>query len=187
MEKKRPNHLDAVATAVCDVIEPVSRLELRRAAMDLLARREHSLQELSAKLRRRFRGRPIDDAELDGSLRHLQDDGLLSDTRYAASRARQLVVRGYGPNRIREDLRKAGVEHQIDNALDDVLDDASDWRDYAAAVYQKKYQGIPIVGDFHSRQKEKAKRLRFLQYRGFSAELSSQLVSADEDRDTPEE
>jgi SOS response regulatory protein OraA/RecX len=54
-------------------------------------------------------------------------------------------------------------------------------------VYKKKYHGRPIVGDFQSRQKEKAKRLRFLQYRGFSAELSQALVSADEKDIDPSE
>ena len=183
----RPNHPEALARVVVDPGESVSPLELRRAAMDLLARREHSLRELSTKLRKRFRGRQLDEETLERSLQQLTIDGLLSDARYAASRARQLTSRGYGPNRIREDLRQQGVETFVNSALDDACEASDDWFCHAAAVYRKKYQGAPIVGDFQSRQKEKSKRLRFLQYRGFSAELSRKLVSGDEGPDVPEE
>jgi regulatory protein len=155
--------------------------------MDLLARREHSFQELSNKLRKRLRGRPVEGGNVEGVLQNLVLDGLLSDERYAASRARQLVGRGYGPNRIREDLRQQGVESQINSALEGACADATGWLAHAAAAYKKKYKGAPIVGDFKSRQKEKAKRLRFLQYRGFSAELSQVLVSADEEFGAPDE
>ena len=170
-----------------DLNESVSPLELRRAAMDLLARREHSLHELSTKLRKRFRGRPLDEGTFESTLHQLTNDGLLSDARYAASRARQLTSRGYGPNRIREDLRQQGVDSFVDGALDEACETSDDWFCHAAAVYRKKYHGTPIVGDFQSRQKEKAKRLRFLQYRGFSAELSRKLVSADERPGAPED
>lgn len=89
----RPNHPEALARVVVDPGESVSPLELRRAAMDLLARREHSLRELSTKLRKRFRGRQLDEETLERSLQQLTIDGLLSDARYAASRARQLTDR----------------------------------------------------------------------------------------------
>ena len=84
---------------MADLHEVVTGLELRRAAMDLLARREHGFQELSIKLLKRFRGRPIQERDVEVALRGLERDGLLSDERYAASRARQLAGRGYGPNR----------------------------------------------------------------------------------------
>lgn len=160
--------------------KPVTVPELRRAAMDLLARREHSFRELATKLRRRLQSRPIEGGDLEGTLRALEAEGLLSDERYAASRARQLASRGYGPGRIREDLRQQGVEEHIDRSLVDVCTDDSDWLAHATAVYEKKYGGAPIAGDFQARQREKAKRLRFLRYRGFDGELSRKLVSADE-------
>ena len=160
--------------------KPVTVPELRRAAMDLLARREHSFHELATKLRRRLQGRPIEGGDLDSTLRALEGEGLLSDERYAASRARQLASRGYGPGRIRQDLRQQGVEEHIERSLSDACADSSDWLAHATAVYKKKYGGAPIIGDFQTRQREKAKRLRFLQYRGFDGELSRKLVSADE-------
>jgi SOS response regulatory protein OraA/RecX len=47
-------------------------------------------------------------------------------------------------------------------------------------VYEKKYAGKPIVGDWDARQRERGKRLRFMQYRGFAAEVSQKLVNEDD-------
>ena len=166
--------------AVPEHAEAITPLELRRAAMDLLARREHSSQELSQKLQKRWRDRTVACDDVESVLQKLALEGLLSDERYASARARQLAGRGYGPTRIREELRQQGVDHHIEKALAQVCAESNDWLAHAAAVYAKKYQGMPIVGDFRGRQKEKAKRLRFLQYRGFDAAVSRRLVNADE-------
>ena len=74
--------------------------ELRLAAMDLLARREHGSHELLVKLRKRFRRRACTDEQVQDVLTALTDEGLLSDERFALSTVRQLVNRGYGPRRI---------------------------------------------------------------------------------------
>ena len=166
--------------AVPEHAEAITPLELRRAAMDLLARREHSSQELSQKLQKRWRDRTVACDDVESVLQKLALEGLLSDERYASARALQLAGRGYGPTRIREELRQQGVDHHIEKALAQVCAESNDWLAHAAAVYAKKYQGMPIVGDFSGRQKEKAKRLRFLQYRGFDAAVSRRLVNADE-------
>jgi SOS response regulatory protein OraA/RecX len=50
-------------------------------------------------------------------------------------------------------------------------------------VYEKKYAGKPIVGDWDARQRERGKRLRFMQYRGFAAEVSQKLVNEDDQGD----
>ena len=173
--------------AVPENDEAVTPLELRRAAMDLLARREHSAEELSQKLQKRWRGRPVVSDDLEGVLQSLALEGLQSDERYAVARARQLAGRGCGPTRIREALRQQGVDHYIEGALEQACAESDDWLAHAASVYAKKYQGAPIVGDFNSRQKEKAKRLRFLQYRGFDAAVSRLLVNADDKGNALEE
>ncbi len=157
----RPNLPEAVARIVVDPGEAVSPLELRRAAMDLLARREHSLRELSTKLRKRFRGRQLDEETLERSLQQLTSDGLLSDARYAASRARQLTSRGYGPNRIREDLRQQGVETFVNSALDDACEASDDWFCHASAVYRKKYQGAAHRGRLPEPPKRKGQTTAF--------------------------
>ena len=148
--------------------------------MDLLARREHGSSELKTKLARRFRKRDCDPDTVEQVTQQLMDEGLLSDERFAASRVRQLAGRGYGPSRIRNDLRQQNVEHLISETMEEVFETEIDWEAEAAAVYEKKYGIAPIVGDWDARQRERGRRLRFMQYRGFDAEVSQRLVNEDD-------
>lgn len=159
---------------------PVNPGELRLAGMDLLARREHGSSELKTKLTKRFRKRDCDPGLVEQVIQHLIDEGLLSDERFVASRVRQLAGRGYGPSRIRNDLRQQRVEHLVSDTMEEVFDSAVDWDAEAAVVYQKKYGGAPIEGDWDARQRERGRRLRFMQYRGFGAEISQRLVNEDD-------
>ena len=148
--------------------------------MDLLARREHGSSELKSKLTRRFRKRDCDPDTVEQVTQQLMEEGLLSDERFAVSRVRQLAGRGYGPSRIRNDLRQQDVGHLISDTMEEAFDSELNWEAEAAAVYEKKYAGKPIVGDWDARQRERGKRLRFMQYRGFAAEVSQKLVSEDD-------
>ena len=148
--------------------------------MDFLARREHGSAELKTKLTKRFRKRDCEPGLVEQVIQQLIEEGLLSDERFAASRVRQLAGRGYGPSRIRNDLRQQRVEHLISDTMEEAFDSEVDWEMEAAAVYEKKYGGAPIEGDWDARQRERGRRLRFMQYRGFGAEVSQKLVSEDD-------
>ena len=154
--------------------------EVRVAALDLLARREHSAVELSTKLAKRFRSRESDPGLIERVIRQLVSDGLLSDQRFAVSRVRQLSGRGCGPARIRNELRRQQVDGLVSDSLQEAFDSPLDWAEAAATVYQKKYRGAPIVGDWDTRQRERSRRLRFLQYRGFDAGICQALVDGDD-------
>lgn len=154
--------------------------ELRLAGMDLLARREHGSSELKTKLAKRFRKRDCDLNMVEQVTRQLVEDGLLSDERFAASRVRQLAGRGYGPSRIRNDLRQQRVEHLISDNMEEAFDSEVDWEAEATAVYEKKYGGAPIEGDWDARQQERGRRLRFMQHRGFSSDVIQNLVNKDD-------
>jgi regulatory protein len=133
--------------------------DVRLAAMNLLARREHSRSELCNKLSRRF----TDVAMVDEQLSQLATEGLQSDVRFAESYARQRASRGYGPVRLREEMRERGVsENDFATAMEEL---AIDWRAVAAQVMLKKF-GAQDAADL----KDKARRIRFMQYRGFTAE-----------------
>jgi regulatory protein len=74
-------------------------------ALRLLARREHSELELRHKLKgRNFAGNIVDTV-----IMQLVDEGLLSDHRFAEVYIRGRFERGYGPLRIRAELRERGV------------------------------------------------------------------------------
>tara|TARA_R110001599_G_C12277354_1_gene663203 strand:- start:45905 stop:46405 length:501 start_codon:yes stop_codon:yes gene_type:complete len=147
------------------IAEPGSPAEIRFAAMNLLARREHSLSELRTKLRRRF----TDEQQLENQLQKLVADKLQSDERFAESYARMRAGRGYGPARVRQGMREKGLS---DSDIARAFEAAEvDWDTLAAQVLLKKF-GADVPGDL----REKAKRIRFMQYRGFAADHYQRLI-----------
>ncbi|NND68177.1 MAG: regulatory protein RecX [Halioglobus sp.] len=127
--------------------------------MNLLARREHSSWELRRKLLKRF----PDPALVDEQLQRLVEENLQSDSRYAEGYVRQRSSRGYGPVRVRQEMRERGIaEADIAVAFETA---AVDWRRLAVEVYRKKF-GAAEPGDV----KERARRSRFMQYRGFRSD-----------------
>lgn len=133
----------------------------RNAAMDLLARREHSQLELQRKLSRHF-----EPGTVESALRDLAGEGLQSDRRFAEAFARERVLRGYGPLRIVSELGQRGVdEGHASAALAAVREEEGiDWRQQARRALTKKFGGSELPADF----RERARRLRFLNYRGFN-------------------
>ncbi len=132
-------------------------------AVGLLARREHSVKELAQKLSTRGAAHEV----ADSVIRRLIDERLQSDARYAELYLRQRMEKGYGPQRIKAELRERGVADgliaaEFRRAFEE---DGVDWYRCAAAAYRKKYGERPIEDI-----KERAKRQRFMQYRGFDHE-----------------
>lgn len=143
----------------------INPADVRLAAMNLLARREHSLHELRQKLRSRF----PDESVLVLELARLQEENLQSDQRYAESYLRQRSARGYGPQRVRREMRDRGLsDEQIAVAF---AATEVDWCELAARVMRKKFGAAPAI-----ELKEKARRLRFIQYRGFHADHYRHLL-----------
>ena len=159
-------------------VQDVNPAAMRLAALGLLARRDHLRTELEVKLRRRFG----DDDHLHEVLDRLEEEQLLSDQRYTESYVRQRSAKGYGPERIRQELRQRGAT--ADMAALAVRDSGVDWRDLARTVRLRKF-GPAVPANF----KEKSRQLRFLQYRGFSGEFIAQAFSPSpppvSDRETP--
>ncbi|OZB20677.1 MAG: recombination regulator RecX, partial [Pseudomonas sp. 34-62-33] len=110
-------------------------LAVRRAAMDLLARREHGRVELMRKLRKR--GAP--DELIEAALQRLAEEGLLSEARYLESFVAYKARAGYGPQRIREELGQRGLARgDIDQAL---RDSGIDWFEQLRETWQRKFAG----------------------------------------------
>jgi len=142
--------------------EPDTEVELRARALRLLARREHSRQELARKLSPRA-GSP--DA-LNALLDSLESKKQLSDERFAAERA-QVLSRRFGAARIRQDLKSKGVDGEL---LERVSTEGELER--ARAILDRKYRTPAAT------REERARRMRFLQSRGFSPEIIFSLLSA---------
>lgn len=133
-----------------------SRATARAQALRLLARREHSRVELATKLAARGHA----PEEVAAALDSLARDGLQSDARYAEAYARSRAERGYGPLRIRAELRERGVdEAEIALALAGL---EADWTAAAAAVRARRF-GDALPEDPAGR----ARQGRWLRGRGF--------------------
>ncbi|MFT0212384.1 regulatory protein RecX [Pseudomonas sp. F1_0610] len=133
--------------------------------MDLLARREHSYQELEQKLARK----KLDIRLIRQQLDQLRDEGLLSDARFLESFIRSKANSGIGPIRIREELIYKGVNAE---AIKLALEEADfDWEAILYSVWQKKFVNKPKCN------KEKAKQVRFLTYRGFDMNQIMRLIN----------
>ena len=141
--------------------------ELLHQAIALLARREHSSKELQQKLLRR--GYLLDD--IKEVLQFVQEKNYQSDIRAADCIFRNRLSRGYGWQYIESEMVQKGVTFEI---IDSIRQAAEiDWQHQAMLVYSKKYGDDKIVD-----QKEKAKRIRFLQYRGFSLDEIMSVVNS---------
>lgn len=128
-------------------------------ALGLLARREHSVQELYHKLK----GRQCPASVADEVAAALVAEGALSDRRFAETYTRSRFERGFGPLRIQAELRERGVgDAQADEAL------AVYEAQWATAARQQRVKrfGDTVPADFNQRLKQQ----RFLQQRGFSRE-----------------
>jgi len=138
---------------------------VRRAAMDLLARREHGRVELTRKLRQR--GAPAD--LIEAALERLAEEGLLSEARYLESFVGYRARAGYGPLRIREELTQRGLGRaDVEQAL---RDSGIDWAEQLQDTWQRKFSGkLPADA------RERAQQGRFLSYRGYPLDLIGRLL-----------
>ncbi len=162
----RPKRPASLATSDPD---PGDTPKVRKTALDLLARREHSTLELKEKLIRR----DFEPGRIERVLESLAQDGLLSDARFAEAFVGYRVRRGQGPLRIRRELDQRGVAAPLAERHLDAYRDA--WLEIASTARRKRF-GVEPVRDYT----ERARQARFLQYRGFSTEQIMQVLDADD-------
>lgn len=136
-------------------------------ALGLLARREHSRRELRQKL---DRGGFARDESAD-AIERLEGQGYQDDGRFAEALVRSRVGQGYGPARIRAELRSQGI---ADGRVRELLENAEvDWHDLAANQLRRRY------GSASADPAERARRAQFLLRRGFAAATVRILTHAD--------
>ncbi|ART80925.1 regulatory protein RecX [Oceanisphaera avium] len=139
--------------------EKLTPQALWHSALGLLSRRDHSRLELAQKLRLR----QFDQALIEAALDKLVEQQWLCDARFARVQVRQHVFKRHGPMRIRMELKRKGVaEALIEQALEE---EETDWFSLAKDCYQARFRNSDI-----SDIKDKAKRVRYLQSRGFNSD-----------------
>lgn len=135
------------------------------AALRLLARREHAVAELQRKLEAKGYERKT----VNTILARLQEQGLLSNERFAESFVNAKRAKGFGPIRIRQELRFHSIDEEIINKFLDMA--GPSWLTLANEVCRKRFGMDPSLNI-----EEKAKRMRFLLYRGFTEEQARSAV-----------
>ena len=141
---------------------------LRQRALECLARREYTRAELARKLAPHAAGPD----EIEALLEEFAARGWLSEGRFAE----QLVAsrRGrFGSLRIAHELRERGVPDDVVDTLLPGLEDED--LQVARDIWRQKFGKRPGTAA------ERAKQARFLQGRGFSAEVIRRLLRFDED------
>ena len=145
-------------------------ISLRNVAMDFLAQREHTQQELRSKLKRKGGS----DTEIEHTLAELAAEGLQSDSRYAEQYVLSRSQKGYGSMRIAAELQQKGLTDE--DVFAAVKQAGIDWHELINAVYRKKFkspwQNYP----------DKMKRARFLAGRGFESDLINKVLEGQHDQ-----
>lgn len=93
----------------------------KAAAANIIGSRALSKKELT----RRLVKKGNEEADAQAAADWLEDIGAVDDAAYAASLVRHYGEKGYGPQRVREELRRRGVDRDLwDEAMEELPDPA---------------------------------------------------------------
>ncbi|MDE1460365.1 regulatory protein RecX [Spartinivicinus poritis] len=147
----------------------VSPQKIRQAALRLLARREHSAQELKQKLKSRtFAGEQVELV-----LEELREADYLSDQRAAEMIFRRCIEKKLGPKRIQLEMQQKGIDQSLVEQVLQANQDI-DWLQLASIALAKKFNPEPAANDLPLM----AKKQRYLIQRGFDFEVIQQALAA---------
>jgi regulatory protein len=142
--------------------EEKPEITVRRAAMNLLARREQSFFELIQKLTLKYPDFDKQETILP-ALEKLREENLQSDARFVESYVHYRSSRGMGPLKIEMELNQKGISNSQIRA--ELYKEEMDWITLCQEALERKFSDAP-VNDL----KDKEKRYRFLSQRGFNSE-----------------
>lgn len=143
--------------------------EIRRAALNMLARRDYSPHELFQKLKTKGYSRDL----IEPVIADLAKSGFINESRYTENFIHSRRNKGYGPERITMELQGRGIADETIAEHLQITDNA--WFTEARKVWQKHFKGKQ-PNDFNDR----AKQMRFLQYRGFTREQIKSVFGNEE-------
>jgi regulatory protein len=139
-------------------------------ALRLLVRREHSRKELKMKLRQGG----YEGDESTAAIDRLGEQHFQDDDRFAEVLVRSRIGQGYGPMRLRLELKSHGLN---DVRIRELIDAAEvDWVALAAAQLRRRYTRSETA-DYA----ERVKRSQFLLRRGFDAATVHSVTHAEVD------
>jgi regulatory protein len=138
--------------------------------LGFLSRREHSARELKTKLARKGHAKD----EISDAVGRLADRKYQSDDRFGVSIARTRVAQGYGPARIRAELKSHGLSDAAIRAAIEATD--ADWGANAAHQLRRRFGAKPPPD-----AEERGRRAQFLLRRGFDPATVRTVTRTDVD------
>lgn len=142
----------------------------KEVAVGYLSRRDHAEEELRQKLKTRG----YSEQDIIEAIAYCQDYHWLDDARYVATMMQNGVAKGWGALRIKQEMKMKGVH---DTIVSQVFEESDiDWYKQARDVAQRKFGDSEI-----DTPKEKARRFRFMQYRGFDFEQIKYALEVDDE------
>lgn len=137
---------------------------LRKKAMALLARREHSRAELKQKLL----SRGFAESDIEIVLNELAKQNLQSDMRFAEMYVNARKQAGFGPKKIIAELQARGISDDL--IMQFVDDSANHWYENMTINIQKKFPKT------HANHDQIA---QFLLYRGYALDMIERFLGKD--------
>lgn len=131
-------------------------------AMQFLAMRDHSEDELRSKLRQRDYPAEL----IDKTIERMKEYNYIDDDRAVRSMARMLITQCWGPYQIKGKLKVKGFhDAEIEEALTELVAEET-WIESAVSRVNSKFRKEPSELDEDERQKA----YRHLMYRGFTGD-----------------
>lgn len=138
----------------------MSEKELYDYTIMLLAKKDYSSGSLSRLLKKLTEKEEY----VDRVIRRLSDNYYLNDTQLITNLIDKHTRKLHGPTRIKQEIRQKGFPQEL---IDQKIEESGiDWYSMAKEASIKKFFDTPP-----SEQKEKAKQIRYLQYKGFSMDM----------------
>ncbi len=148
----------------------------RGVALVYLGYRARTEHEVRQKLARSG----FDEAVAEPTVARLRELGYLDDAAYARAYVEaRFRNRGYGPGRLRSDLRRRGVARGLIDAVLEALVDQEDMLEAARSHAEKRWPRLAAEADPFKRRR---KLTQYLLRRGFSYETARRVVEELENR-----
>ena len=156
---------------------PLDAAALERLALRYVERFATTRGKLTDYLRRKLRERGqtenFDPASIEALVEKFAQIGYVDDAAWAGSKADSLTRRGYGPRRVGDALRAAGIDPDLASAVAPDEDEA-----IAAAETYARRRKIGAYGDGEADRDTRRKQLAAMIRAGHGYDVARRLVEA---------
>ncbi len=141
-------------------MDDVTKQKLKNYVLWLLSRQDYSRRDLTYKLQKK----QATDEYITQLLDWCESQNFINEERYCENFIRLHLAKNHGIKRVHADASAKGINKTLLNNQIEEME--IDWYQLARTAYNRKFSSIQEDPD----QKQKAKIIRYLMYRGFNYE-----------------